>query len=58
MEKKCKKCRRVFTYTESDIADSSRDYKAYGESIHSNYQWVKCPHCGNVIFLGESGWSV
>lgn len=58
MEKKCKKCRRFITYTESDIADSSRDYQASGERIHSNYQWIRCPHCGNVIFLGESGWSV
>lgn len=58
MEKKCKKCRKMITYTEDDVKQSSQDYESHSELIHSSYKWIKCPHCGNVIFIGMSGWSL
>lgn len=60
METKCKnkRCRKVFSFEEKDITRSSRDYESYGEMITMNYKWVKCPHCGEIIYMGASGWSV
>ena len=54
----CKRCKRRFVVGENTpIAVSERDGVAYGEQLHLEYTFVRCPYCGSPVFMSTSGWS-